>query len=585
MAGTVVFRQDDIGSRVDGPDLVAVGLDVTGLMSMLWTVASGRRAVGLGAGYPAPAGACWNLTADIYHQLALLDELMYERYGEHGVPRRADGQLIRLAVCFYRPDAAAAPAPADQGAVGAGQHVAGPVGYTESTDDRWRAGVPQRERRVMPIELPDKADSQHLRAGVAEVLAAARPFRVLATDLAALLRRYLQAIEQLDRQRAAPPRVRLLDRHRVAAGPPGFAAAADGRLRIRAEAAAGAGPADGAVAGGVAAGGVAGGVAAGEAGGVAGGVPAGGTAAGGVAGGGGVAGAAGAGEAAGGAGTELVDLGVPELFLVSQGVRSPDAERLGFTRTPVLVDRGDGQGPVAARSDLVVGLLGAAMPVPVRRRIATEPDEDRDEYWVRQYAVAHPHRPEATWLAVEVPDFLTFDPVELDRLPAGTDRHSAEFAAAYRELLSEFFHDQAAQLLGVPAAALRQRDVHYGPTLHCRAPSVGDDPRVAPNGLVAGETYGTGQALNAEDCLVGIVGHSARLLDYWRHRDAGATTADALDRLAAGIRADTADWLAASAADLTEADHTHFLPGCYEEIDAARCQRQLLSTLPPAHGG
>jgi hypothetical protein len=535
----VILRQDDIGSRASGPDFVALGLDVTGLMSMIWTVALGRSAVGLGAGYPVPAGVCWNLTADIYHQFELVDQLMAERYGEGGVPRRGDGQLFRLADCFYRPDTAGV-APADEVVTGADRHVAGTVGCTESIDDRWQAGVPRGEREVMPIGLPDKADPQYVRAGIADVLAAARPFRVPAADLAALLRHYLQAIERLDRQRAVPPRVRLLDRHRSAAGPHGFAGTGDGRLRIRAEAVDAEGMAGRAEAAGVVGG-------------------------------------------TGGPGAGLIDLGVPELFLISPGVGSADAERLGFSRGPVLVDRGDGQGPVAARSDLVVGLLGAGMPVPVRRRIATEPDEDRDEYWVRQYAVAHPYQ-HATWLAAEVPDFLTFDPVEVGRLPAGADPQSAEFAAAYRELLAEFFADQAARLLQLPVAAVRRGGVHYGPRLLSRAPSVGDDPRVAGNGLVAGETYGAGQALNGEDCLVGMVGHSGRVLGYWRDRADGAAAAAALDRLAAGVRADTADWLAASAADLTEADHAHFLPGCYQEIDAARAQRRFLSTLPHVDG-
>jgi hypothetical protein len=82
-------------------DLLALGLGGTSMMAMLWTVASGRRAVGVEMRGDPFLGVHWNIREDLYHQLGLIDQLMFERFGEERIPRRANGKVFRLAESFY----------------------------------------------------------------------------------------------------------------------------------------------------------------------------------------------------------------------------------------------------------------------------------------------------------------------------------------------------------------------------------------------------------------------------------------------------------------------------------------------------
>src|SRR5512135_1232589 len=85
------------------PDFLALGMGGTNMMSMLWTIAMGRRAVGVEMRGDPFLGVHWNIREEFYHQLGLIDQMMLERYGEVGVPRRGDGRIFRLAECFYSP--------------------------------------------------------------------------------------------------------------------------------------------------------------------------------------------------------------------------------------------------------------------------------------------------------------------------------------------------------------------------------------------------------------------------------------------------------------------------------------------------
>src|SRR6478672_6882743 len=91
---------DPLAGALD-PDFLAIGLGGTNMMAMLWAVAMGRRAVGVEMRGDPFLGVHWNIRADFYHQLGLIDRMMLERYGKAGVPRRADGSPFRLADCFY----------------------------------------------------------------------------------------------------------------------------------------------------------------------------------------------------------------------------------------------------------------------------------------------------------------------------------------------------------------------------------------------------------------------------------------------------------------------------------------------------
>ncbi len=94
-------------------DFLALGLGGTNMMSMLWSVAMGRRAVGVEMRGDPFLGVHWNIREDFYHQLGLIDQLMLERYGEERIPRRGNGQIFRLAECFYSSETVAGDIVAD----------------------------------------------------------------------------------------------------------------------------------------------------------------------------------------------------------------------------------------------------------------------------------------------------------------------------------------------------------------------------------------------------------------------------------------------------------------------------------------
>jgi hypothetical protein len=98
--------------------------------------------------------------------------------------------------------------------------------------------------------------------------------------------------------------------------------------------------------------------------------------------------------------------------------------------------------------------------------------------------------------------------------------------------------------------------------------------------------------------MTGMVGHSARVLEYWRSRDAGTSPAGALRRLADRIREDTHAWLQVSATEYSQAAPVNFGAERIEQIsqasgidasarantiDAARRQRHALIPLDPSN--
>src|SRR3954467_9740666 len=134
------MRYGDDTKGVLNPDFLAIGLGGTNMMSMLWAVAMGRRAVGVEMRGDPFLGVHWNIRVDLYHQLGLIDRMMLERFGESGVPRRANGLLFRLADCFYSPHTAAGDIVPDEVIDGYDekQHIVGTIHHVEFIDDRWR---------------------------------------------------------------------------------------------------------------------------------------------------------------------------------------------------------------------------------------------------------------------------------------------------------------------------------------------------------------------------------------------------------------------------------------------------------------
>ncbi len=114
-------------------------------------------------------------------------------------------------------------------------------------------------------------------------------------------------------------------------------------------------------------------------------------------------------------------------------------------------------------------------------------------------------------------------------------------------MTNPYYIKQTADILEIPRQELMKVQMIYGPALFSLIERVGDDPLIAANGVVAGDSFGNGHFLTSGGAMTGMVGHSARVLEYWRSRDAGTAPADALRRLADSIREDTHAWLQVSA--------------------------------------
>jgi hypothetical protein len=501
-------RYDDDLTGVLNPDFLAIGLGGTSMMSMLWTVAMGRRAVGVEMRGDPFLGVHWNVRADLYHQFGLIDKLMLERYGEEGIPRRAEGRLFLLAECFYSTDTEAGDIVPDEIIDGydTERHIAGTIHHVEFIDDRWRDGVPHRTVTLLqPPRPPAEPSENQIRTDMVEVLDGPSVFQGGASTILVLLRRYLERIEEMDMEAGREPRVRLFTRHRVVTtADDGFIKQEDGRYAVRIEALQ-------------------------------------------------ELDYRGRFVRVRRPGSELIDIGVPELFMIAEGFRSTDAERLGFRQEDVVVDHGDGRGPVVAQADFLAGLMEVLVGGRLRRRIASDFDPEGREYWVRQIAVGHENDPEVGWILIQVPDYKTFDPITTGLVPEGTDPKSPEYFAAYDQLVYNFYIEQISEILELPAHDLKQIQMVYGPKLFSLIERMGENARVAENGVVAGDSFGNGHFLTSGGAMTGMIGHSWRVLEYWRARDEGRAPSEAIVPLAEKIKEDTLGWLHVSATEYSDA--------------------------------
>src|SRR5579884_455148 len=537
---------------LSSPDFLALGLGGTNMMAMLWTVALGRKAVGVEMRGDPFLGVHWNLREDLFHQLGYIDELMLERYGEEGVPRRANGKVFKLAECFYSPETKGGDIVADEIIDGfdVEQHIVGTIADVEFIDDRWRDGLPNRVITILDPPAPSaRPDPSKIRSSMVDVLDGPSTFQSEAASIQKLLRRYLEAMERQVEEAGRERRVQLFTHHRVAPDEDGgFEREADGRLHVRIEAL----------------------------------------------------------QEFDFKGkfvrirepnTQVIDLGVPELIMIAEGANSSDAKRLGFEQHDVKVDHGDGRGPVVAQADFLAGLVEVLVGGRLRRRISSEFDENGNEYWVRQIAVGHENDPEVGWVLVQVPDFKTFDPFEAGLIPPDTDTDSPQFFGAYQHMLYEWYVKQAADVLEIPRGELSEVQMIYGPKLFSLIERVGDDAQVATNAVVAGDTFGNGHFLTSGGAMTGMIGHSQRVLAYWRERDEGVAPAEAVRTLADRIAEDTHAWLEVSAKEYSQAAPINFGAERIEQIaqgagiaadahsaaiDAARRQRHDLIPLNPS---
>lgn len=516
---------------VAGADLVALGLGGTNMMAMLWTVALGRRAVGVEMrGGPFMAFVQWGIRDQVWHDLVAIDRLMHERYSPELLPTRVDGRPFRLAEALWDDGYDELTDTADEflNAYSDGP-LCGLIRLTETIDDRGAPGQYVRsvtsQGTVQPsLEGVSTTGLDRSSRSMTDVLRQPLSLEVQATEILVLLRRYLEAIEAIDLARGVPePRVRILDSHRVVPphkrrfwsrrhhqGKAGFTDVGDGRRRIVVEKV----------------------------------------------------------RELDDRGRKLrvrvpnsddIDLGVPELFVIGQGMGSVDAARLGFRSRTVAIDHGDGAGPVRAQSDY----LGVATTVFVdgrhRIRLSSDFDGEGREYWIRQMAFGREGDAQIGWLLLEVPDFRTFDPVVAGLVPPTRSIRSAEWFAGHRHLLFHYFIDEASKLFGVPKDQLSRATVLFGPKLFRFVLRIGDDPQVAANGVVAGDSFGTGMHLRTEGPTVAMVGHADRVRRYWLDRDDRVAPAEALRRLADGINEDTKAWITSSVTYLAR-------PGCAEPV-------------------
>jgi hypothetical protein len=514
---------DEDSSGVEDPDYLALGLGLTNMMGMLWSIALGRRAVGVELrGDPAQGLQEWNLREEVYHHLAVIDEMMIDRYGVERIPRRADGNLYLLSECFYNRAAEVGDATADELLSGfdTDGHIAGAVKHVEFIDDRWRDGEPHRVVTVEEVpQRPEAPDPSRLDAPLVDVLERPSPFSAAVSEVLTLLRRYLEELERMDLAAGVQPRLRLFLNHRVVDVPheedvarwrrflatrrvdrDGFLDAGDGRKRVRIERVV-------------------------------------------------ELDYKGKFRRIRARGTEPIDIGVPELFVIAQGGEYRDAGRLGFEHEDALAGHVDGQGPQPAECEYLAGMLDVLVEGRHRQRIASEFDAQGNEYWVRQVVTGHEDDAEVCWVLVQVPEFMTFDPILAGLVPAGTNRDSAEYFAAYKHLLRRYFLDQASLVLEIPERDLNDVQLIYGPKLFEVVRRMGRDAQVAANGVVAGDTFGNGHILTTAGAMTGMLGHALRVRRYWESRDAGTPHAEAIRALADAIKEDTEVLLHVTAQD------------------------------------
>jgi len=507
------LRRDLTGAA--DPDFLALGLGGTNMMAMLWTVALGRRAVGVELrGSPYVSVMRWTVREDLYHHLVEIDRLMAERFGEDRLPKRGDGRCYRLAECFYTPYTTAGSVRGDEvvTAFEGDSHIGGVARHHEFIDDRWVDGRPNRT--ITRIEKSPPGEPL-LGRDMATVLATPAAFQVGAEELLIVLRRYLEDLEQLDLRGCYEPRVRLFPYHRVPHGEwgrrswrgsrrhrarpdeDGFSIDPDGQIRIRIEAVR-------------------------------------------------ELDYKGAFRRVRVPNTEVVDLGVPKLFMIAENRDGVDAERLGFVPEPVTIDHGDGRGPVPAEVDILASNVDVYFDQRIRRRSGSTFDRQGNEYWVRNISIGHEEDAQIGWTLFEVPAFMAFDPVTAGLVPPRTDLTSKEFFAGHQFLLRKFFLDQLALMTEIPRIVLDANQLSYGPKLFTIKETIGRDALVAPNGVVGGDSFGTGHYIDSGGVNVGLIGHAYEVLRYWQAVDAGTDQAVAIRALADGIKACTQAWNDAS---------------------------------------
>jgi MFS family permease len=530
-------------------DMVCLGMGSTGMMAMLWSIAQGRRVVGVDLrGGPFFFAMQWPLREDLYHHFVAIDRLMVERYGLDNLPTRVDGTPILLHECVFRPNGGYGETDRADTVLSELSEIvlACPVGETQIIDDRLQHGERQLTLHPKePVEDEHGYDPLENPRSMAEVLLDRPRLLTDSAEFLVLLRRYLEGMEDMDLERGVPPRVRLLTYHRTAEPrlggrgraawrrlvrrvPPetGLVRQPDGRIRVRVEAI-----------------------------------------------------------------RELdrrnsysrvrdphgvvIDLGVPELLVVAEGTEGPDARRLGLRQQPVMIDYG--HGPVPAEVDYIMGSVGVLLDGVCRRRIASVLDAQGQEHWVRQTVEGHETYADVAWTLIEIARGHLFDPVGAGMVSRFTPKRSRRYRGALRYLSRDYFTQHIAHVLEMPVSYLRWVFSIFGPRIVRVQERIGENAQVGTNAVVAGDSFGIGIPLEGRGPITGMVGHGSRVGRYWYDRDRGVAAEEAMERLATGIKEDTEAWIAASEPDFAQPGP----PPAAEVLEKANRERQLL--LPQSH--
>jgi hypothetical protein len=498
-------------------DFVDIGLGPTGMMQMLETIAAGHTALGVELRGDPILGVHQNIRVDWYHQLGKIDEAMEKKYGADRIPiYPPTGKPFKLAEVFFRPEL-------QSGALdwpeiyrgdldpknGKEQNIGGRI-HNVAFEDARAATKAANGGKANVVELPppaapDKADPTKVRQDMKEILDGPSTFQAAISNYTGMLRKYLELMEAQDRERGLPPRAQIITNARVtqdeAGKVNGFIPQADGKQRILIEKVTtenvpGQRP-----------------------------------------------------KTIRQPGTEAIDLGVPKLFSITTGASvGPEAKSLGYVQKDVAyTDPKTGQS-LAAQQNWIVGEVSANVGGQLIRRISTATDpETGEQQTVRQITVGHESADRIAWTLIQVPDFVSFDPIKAGKVPEGTSPKSPEFAKAAQDLVYHYFLKEAAGVLHIPPEQIREMRMIFGPNAFTLTERLGDDAKVAANGVVSGDLMGNGHFLTSGGSMTGMIGHGQRVGQFWQNLDKGMEETKAMRTLADGIRTDTQAWLHVSA--------------------------------------
>ena len=503
-------------------DYVDIGMGPTGMMTMLSAIATGHTAVGVELRGAPVRGVHQNIRVDWYHTLAKIDALMLKRYGPDGIPKLPNGKPFILHDFFYNPERVGGRLDFPE-IYGKGdeqnQNVAGRldrISFEDARESTVKANGGKAKMYVLPSPpLPGKADPKKLNPDMKAVLDSPSTFQAALINYELMLRTYIKAMERQDIAAGRKPRVKVYENYRVAQEDgvaAGYINASGNKKRIVIEKVVDERTPDGKA------------------------------------------------HRIRRPGSARIDLGTPTRFSLTAGFGGgADAKTLGYSQEDVVYNDPATGKSVAARQQWLVGEVTANIGGQLIRRISTaqDPKTGRTET-VRQLAVGHEYAPNVAWVPVQVPDFMTFDPIEAGKVPAGTDPKSEQYTKAQQKLIKDYYIKQVSEVLHLKEADIRKMRMFYGPSYFTLKERLGTTARLARNGNVAGDLMGNGHFLTSGGSMTGMIGHANRYIDYWEALNRGVPEGKAARRLLKGIKTDSEAWLHTSIKEFFDVSPVNF---------------------------